>query len=58
MGKRKVLYEGELNLADIIIPCYVLDDGHTVEPVEEDNLSTFNKSIKQALDYNPKEKEG
>lgn len=29
--------------------------GHTIEPVDESTLSEFNKNLKKALDFNPKE---
>ena len=49
--KLKMRQQGQLE-----IPFNFDDKGHTIEPVEELNLSSFNKTLKQALDYNPKEK--
>jgi len=31
------------------------DKGHTVEPIDESELTSFDKKLKKALDYNPKE---
>ncbi len=30
-------------------------NGYTIEPIDKDKLSEFNKKLKQALEYNPKE---
>ncbi|MDE0536937.1 P63C domain-containing protein [Tenacibaculum sp. L6] len=31
------------------------EKGHTIEPIEKNNLSDFNQKLKKGLDYNPKE---
>jgi hypothetical protein len=33
------------------------DKGHTIEPIDESNMTGFDKKLKQALDFKPKEKE-
>lgn len=49
-NKLKQRQSGQLEL-----PYNFNDDGHTVEPIEEDSLSDFDKKLKKGLDYNPKE---
>lgn len=50
--KLKQRQNGQLEL-----PFNFDDKGHTVEPIEVSTLSGFNKNLKTALNYNPKEKE-
>lgn len=40
----------------IEIPFKFNDKGHTIEPIEEGNLTDFNKDLKKALDFSPKKK--
>lgn len=47
--KLKSRQSGQLEL-----PFNFDDKGHTIEPLEMDGLSDFNKKLKQGLDYNPK----
>ena len=37
------------------IPFNFDEQGHTIEPIEKENLSDFDKSLVKALNYNPKE---
>ncbi len=37
------------------LPFQFDDKGHTIEPIEETTLSSHNKSLKKALDFNPNE---
>lgn len=49
-NKLKQRQNGQLEL-----PYKFNDAGHTVEPIEEDLLSDFDKKLKKGLDYNPKD---
>jgi len=51
-SKLKQRQSGQLEL-----PFEFNDKGHTIEPIEENNLSEFNKNIVKGLNYNPKDKE-
>lgn len=46
----KLRQQGQLE-----IPFNFDEKGHTVEPMEIENLSSFDKSLKTALDHNLKE---
>ncbi len=48
--KLKLRQQGQLE-----IPFNFDEQGHTIEPIEIQNLSPFDKSLKQALEHNPKE---
>ncbi len=50
--KLKLRQSGQLEL-----PFTFDDKGHTVEPIDKQQLSSFDQSLKQALDYNPKDNE-
>jgi len=50
--KLKQRQSGQLEL-----PFNFDDKGHTIEPLEENNLSEFNQKLKKGLDYNPKDGE-
>ena len=50
--KLKLRQSGQLEL-----PFTFDAQGHTVEPTDEKQLSSFDKTLKQALDYNPKDDE-
>ncbi len=48
--KLKLRQSGQLSL-----PFMFDEQGHTIEPVNKESLSSHNKALKKALDYNPKE---
>lgn len=37
-----------------ILKAYISEEGKTIEPIKHSTLSTFDKSINKALNYNPK----
>jgi hypothetical protein len=49
-NKLKLRQSGQLEL-----PFNFDDEGHTIEPIDEDQLSNFDKKLKKGLDYNPKD---
>lgn len=42
-------------LGQLEIPFTFDDNGYTIEPIEVSNLSSFDRQLKTALDYNPKD---